>query len=502
MTTVDPKAILESLGLAVLVVRDDVVVHANAAGHRLLGRDPVGAALDELLEFAGPVPAPDQPFEPRIAQALTPDGAQSVRVSRHPLEGTPEDLIVCLDRHPLSRTQDVVRQLSSSLSSGETLARLEQFLGALEPILAELNWRGGLLRARGTEAEVLALLRMDGDDPMARLTRTWLPEGHVFPQGELPGVGQVAETGEPLVIYDPAAFGPALAIAPVVEAADELGIRAALIPLETPGGERWVLFMFGPDISDEDVSALQLVGSLLTAALHLEAMRRQVVRGERLAALGDMAASLAHEVRNPLAVIFNVVSSLRRAMDNPELTNLLDILGEEADRIERVIKELVLFVRPTVPVPARVLAHELAASALERARAAVPEPLRSHPVQVLVPDDLPTLWVDRALAELALSNVLDNALRAGAPDEEVSLLALSEDRGLRYTVINSGGPLEGEARARAFEPFFSTRATGTGLGLAIARRAVDDLGGELTLDETSTGTSFSIWLPTYQDPSR
>jgi signal transduction histidine kinase len=243
---------------------------------------------------------------------------------------------------------------------------------------------------------------------------------------------------------------------------------------------------------------LELRQSLETLARAQE----QLVRRERLAALGELAATVAHEVRNPLGAIANSLVALRRLV-RPEgeapVGQLLGIIDEEVQRLDALVRGLLDFTRPVEP---RRSPQPLEA-VVEGALVSV---LRAGPcAHVTVVRDLepgpPPVPVDGQQLHVALSNLLTNALQA-MPEGGTLTVRLRHGPGptgacrAHLTISDTGRGIPPELQARIFEPFFTTRASGTGLGLAIVRRIVDAHQGEVEVRSApGQGTTFTVHLP-------
>jgi signal transduction histidine kinase len=119
-----------------------------------------------------------------------------------------------------------------------------------------------------------------------------------------------------------------------------------------------------------------------------------------------------------------------------------------------------------------------------------------------VPDALPPAFVDRTLITRALTNIVENALHAMPAGGRIAVMARADNGVVRVRVSDTGVGMDAEALARAFEPYFSTKATGTGLGLPIAKRNVEASGGTLTVEsERDRGTSVELTLPISAQPA-
>jgi signal transduction histidine kinase len=250
----------------------------------------------------------------------------------------------------------------------------------------------------------------------------------------------------------------------------------------------------------------QLEVSSLNLELHqsLEALARtqsEFVARERMATLGELSATVAHEVRNPLGAISNCVSALRHLsgrQPHPEEEGLLGIIVEEVQRLDQLVRELLDFARPVQPRPR----PEPLAAVVETALSAV---LRSQAtnsrvtVRREVAPDLPPALVDAPLLHMALSNLITNALQAMPDGGTLHVRIAREERAaqrLLLSIADTGRGMTPEVQRRIFEPFFTTRANGTGLGLPIVQRIVESHLGQVDVrSNEGLGTTFTVRLP-------
>lgn len=267
----------------------------------------------------------------------------------------------------------------------------------------------------------------------------------------------------------------------------------------------------GAVFSERDVASAEAIGNQLALAIanaqlvddlkrsfdELADAQRTLVERERLAALGELSAVIAHEVRNPLAIIWNSLGTLRHKLQpTGDVATLLDIVREESDRLNRLVSDLLDYARPNLAELRRSELAPLIRDAVEAARTASDD----SQVQVLidVPDGLPHVLADARLLRQALVNLVINAVQAMPDGGVVTLVAVAdrEARTVRIDVADQGEGLSPEAHARLFEPFFTTKATGTGLGLMLVKRIVDAHGGEVVVAaRAERGTIFSLRLP-------
>lgn len=238
--------------------------------------------------------------------------------------------------------------------------------------------------------------------------------------------------------------------------------------------------------------------ALERSATELRAAQEELLRRERLAALGELSAIVAHEVRNPLTVIFNAVSSLRKQRAfTKDTATLLEILHEEAERLKRVVGDLLEFARPRELVVEGVSVQPLVVGAAEAALATFGG---GEEIDIDVPADLPEIEGDEQLLRQALINLITNALQAGERVGRVRVVAVAE-RGPRpciaFRVNDDGKGISDDVAARMFTPFFTTRATGTGLGLALVKRVAEAHGGQIDWQSGALrGATFTLRIPT------
>jgi signal transduction histidine kinase len=218
---------------------------------------------------------------------------------------------------------------------------------------------------------------------------------------------------------------------------------------------------------------------------------------ERLAALGQMAAGLAHEIRNPLASIQVLLDLLKRSLERPADVELVDEILSELGALTRLVNGSLEFVRPhaamRAPVEMEVLVHE----AVRRARARVPF---DGLVDVAVEAGLaPSL--DAGQLESVLVNLVANAFEAmrehpRTDGHRLEVAASRAEGELRLAVADTGPGVPAENRERIFYPFFTTREQGTGVGLAEVHKAVASHGGSVEVrDRVGGGAVFLIHLP-------
>ena len=312
-------------------------------------------------------------------------------------------------------------------------------------------------------------------------------------------------------------FDPATLDATPATAGINNGVLAPLFVKQRTWG---LLGVVSPTLTSDDAAAIALfathVGSAIEVALSIEALehtnrelaacnaelartQQALVEGERLAALGELAAVVAHEVRNPLCVLINSVAGLREIVRTGATAARLGdaevfaaMATEEANHLNRIVSDLLEFARPHPPdlrVGSLVPVLETVAAAT----------ILDGRVCVEIAADLPSVQVDALFMQRALVNIVLNALQATAKDGTVTVRASTEQIDgssfVRVDVTDDGLGIPAEVRSSIFEPFFTTKASRTGLGLAVVKRIVDSHGGKLAVDSGLCGTTFTVRLP-------
>ena len=226
----------------------------------------------------------------------------------------------------------------------------------------------------------------------------------------------------------------------------------------------------------------------------LHELTEKVRRNERLAALGGMAASVAHEIRNPLAAISGsaeLLSSLELEADDQRL---LSIIRRESTRLSDLVTDLLAFTRPREPQTSVV---DLSRLARETCEAFSADPANAGiDVEVAASDEDVKAQVDAVQLSQVLWNLLRNASEAMHGRGRVRVRVSRPKERAQLSVTDDGPGIDDALRERVFDPFFTTKDHGTGFGLAIAHRIVGDNGGTLELDaRVRSGARFVIRFP-------
>jgi PAS domain S-box-containing protein len=231
----------------------------------------------------------------------------------------------------------------------------------------------------------------------------------------------------------------------------------------------------------------------------LEERRRRL---DRLAALGEMSAVVAHEIRNPMAGIAAGIEYLTRNIgpDSPDYPGLAMIRGE-IERVNRILEDILFVARPMRLNLSEENLSEIIKSVVQRCQPQLKE--SQIVVSLQQEENLPLLPVDRQRLEQVFTNLIINATQAITGQGELLLQTYTNsnrnERGIKevvITVADTGPGIPAGTQQRIFEPFFTTKTKGTGLGLPVARRIIEEHGGTISIkSEEGQGTQFIITLP-------
>jgi len=234
------------------------------------------------------------------------------------------------------------------------------------------------------------------------------------------------------------------------------------------------------------------------------------MRAERLEAVAELSASLAHEIKNPLASIRSAVEQLGRSpRANEDERSLSSLIVRESDRLSRLLSEFLDFarVRVTSIGPVDLLAVARGAASLAEAH---PDRLDGVEVTSVAPNEALIVEGDEDLLHRAIFNLVLNAVQASTKPGTVRLelatltsddapAGVSFDRGgVALRVSDSGPGIPAEIRDRLFDPFFTTKPGGSGLGLSVVHRAIEAHRGFVFVDSDARGTRVTVLLPTSQ----
>lgn len=231
---------------------------------------------------------------------------------------------------------------------------------------------------------------------------------------------------------------------------------------------------------------------ILRDLTELKRMQEEVVRSQRLAAVGEMSAAVAHEIKNPLAAISGALQILRDRAPADETRPVMDEVLRQVARLDGTVRKLGQLARPWVP---RKESCELAGLAERVARAALNSPELAGVTVEVSPRSREAVAADAGLIEQVLWNLLLNAAQA-MKEGKIGIDIGERNGSVVMSVSDSGPGLEPAVLANLFKPFFTTKASGSGLGLSICRSIMEAHGGRIDLhSEPGRGTTVVLEFP-------
>jgi two-component system, NtrC family, sensor histidine kinase HydH len=230
----------------------------------------------------------------------------------------------------------------------------------------------------------------------------------------------------------------------------------------------------------------------------VKALEIEVLHRERLSALGNLAATVAHEIRNPLNAISMGLQRLKVEFqptdDQEQYSRVTELMLGEVHRLNSIVEQFLSLARPLEIKPESLRVQDV----LNELATLVEGEARQSKVQIRVvaPLTLPPLKADREYLRQTLLNLILNGLQAMPEGGTLTLKANTSNGNFLISVTDTGVGIAPENRRRIFEPYFTTKAKGSGLGLAIARRIIEAHGGKITVSgEAGHGCCFQIALP-------
>ncbi len=266
--------------------------------------------------------------------------------------------------------------------------------------------------------------------------------------------------------------------------------------LHGDGGEVPVEISGSPLLNDQgdNLGAVFLLRDLR----EIRAMEKQLVRSRRLAALGRMAAGIAHEIRNPLGTLRGFAQYFGSRADDDASKEYSALMVGEVDRLNETISTLLQFSRPRDPEFSRVDPGKL----LEKTCKLLEYDFLEKEIALLLQGKCaPEIHIeaDGDLLLQVLLNLLKNALNASRAGDTVTLSCENDEKNLYITVTDTGIGMNREEREQMFDPFFTTRKSGTGLGLAVSHQIVEQHQGAFEVrSRPGRGTTVTVVLPRQQ----
>jgi signal transduction histidine kinase len=403
--------------------------------------------------------------------------------------------------HQEARSRDLIRQqaeLATLIDVGQDISASLDLDEVLKRVVRQA--------ARLMRAKVCSLMLVDTPGATLRLratygaSQTYTQRPPLAIQESL--IGDVVRSGMPIAVLDVREH----ARYQFMKMARQEGLCSLLsVPLPTSTRVIGVLNVYTAErrrFRQEEVEFLSAVAAQSATAIENARLYRAMLdtqerlrHSERLAALGSMAAGLAHEIRNPLNTMQLLVYAMQQ--DCPPQSHLradVEVLQSEIGRLSLLVEQFLDFARPKPPDVQQQKLHEIMEETLLVVSAEAKQrriTLRKH-----WPRELPAVGVDGAQLKQVFLNILLNALQAMASDGTIDVHMHADDTTITTIVRDQGIGIPAEVQPQLFTPFFTTKPQGTGLGLSISQRIVEGHGGCIRVtSRQGEGTAVHIVLP-------
>ena len=479
-------------GAALGLLSDDGMIELSAASGTLGSfsgtRMPVaGSAMGRTIRAGGswsvadvrdhrdlvPIAWHERGTEPVRGMAIVPVQRRGERIGAVSIVSSQVHTFSLLE---LERVEAMADLLSVALANAELFQTMKQaewrfrtlFRAAPDAVLTVLHATGRIREANDAVREVFGL------EPHQMIGRTLL---------------------ELLLPVDCVAMEEALAAA-------FAGTPARVeVQVTLPGGATRVVALAASRLPEADPPSVLLIGRDMTQEREL---RVRLMESDRLAAVGELVAGVAHEVNNPLSSISAFAQLLlRESTLSPSQRESIDVIRTETTRASQVVKDLLAFARRSEPQRAPLDINGVVSRTVRMRQYQFVE--ASVRVETDLAEELPSVMGDARQLQQVCLNLLTNAVQAmsarGGGDLRVR--SYSHDGAVRLEVSDSGTGISPAARAHIFEPFFTTKkeGEGTGLGLSVSYGIITAHGGSIEVAETSpTGTVFRVTLPSVSSP--
>lgn len=350
----------------------------------------------------------------------------------------------------------------------------------------------------------------DQTDPSCEQAEAWCQDGRLCTQllakinGQFhPRAWIVGSEGAMDILHADPKRDKAVGLFPLIDEDCLIGVmmlvRDAMVPFSEITLSKGELLAGQVRIAISNASSYRKLSEINQQLLLAEATK---IRNERLAALGQMAASVAHEVRNPLSAIANCVSVLKAGYwSGSKADQALEIIEDGVLRLDNLTRDFLTFGKPRPamlgPVTVDVLLHKVC-GALEHHIAREELPIQ---IEVAIRNAPCVVMMDAGGLEMVLWNLLLNAVQAIPGRGRIKASLSFRPHYLFFAITDTGKGISMKERERIFEPFYSQRSHGAGLGLAIVQRFVQDWQGRIRiLSAPGYGTSFILMIPKPRHP--
>jgi signal transduction histidine kinase len=321
---------------------------------------------------------------------------------------------------------------------------------------------------------------------------------------------QVFDTAAPSLVIDNSVIEHALqgeyAVGELRSLGENLFLKAAVPLINSNNSISGVLVVEAPaeffttlDQYDKSLTIFSLINGLViisVAFLFFRSLKKvvklqdQMRNQEHLVKLGEMAAAVAHEIRNPLSIIkgTNTIINKKYASEKDEL---FTYIPDELDRLNQLIEDFLTFARNREPQYQDVRIDDL----ISRVRLGFLD-YRKFTIQTEIESDIEQIETDPDMLEQVLLNAIQNSFQATSGEGEIRIKVQRQGRFARFQIADNGTGVDENILPRIFEPFYSTREKGSGLGLAISKQICEQLGGSISMSSgENQGTTLTILIP-------
>jgi len=237
------------------------------------------------------------------------------------------------------------------------------------------------------------------------------------------------------------------------------------------------------------------VAQLDRAYQQLQEAHEKLLRSERLATVGKMAAHIAHEIRNPLTAIGGFARAILREPQDIENVKLGGkIISREVNRLEKILANVLDFTKISQPFKQQHDINAIIEEVIQLNKPVMHE--RNISCNIQLHSSLPPAWVDEEQIKQALVNILVNSIHSIHHQGKISVSTDLVDEQVLIEISDNGAGMTKETLENMFNPFFTTKSGGTGLGMAVTQRIIEEHGGEIQVEsEKGKGTTFRIFIP-------
>jgi signal transduction histidine kinase len=241
----------------------------------------------------------------------------------------------------------------------------------------------------------------------------------------------------------------------------------------------------------------------------LKKAQEQLLKAEKLAAIGEVATMVGHDLRNPLQVITNTLYLSGKKSESIPITEkeilekhgFLELRSEFKEQVEymdKIVSDLQDYARPVKPMPVEIGLTQLINKTLSSLT--VPENVK---VSIMIEEDFPKLMLDPMLMYRVFSNLITNAMQAMSDGWQLTIRASKKEETALISVEDTGVGMSDENRSKLFKPLFTTKAKGQGFGLAVCKRMVEAHNGNITVEsKVGKGSTFTIKIPLRKEVSQ